>query len=89
MEDDIGLSHFLHPICRQRVDGTSQNCKGHHDANGCVCIDDVIEVVSNSHSGKQHLSSAIFGRGHTGDLAEQIDPTSNPAKKNSFSISDL
>jgi hypothetical protein len=81
VENDIGLGHLFHPVRRKRVDKTAKDGQRGHDSDGLTSGGKPVEVAANGDSSQEKLSRAIFRRGYTGDLPEQVDPAGDPGDR--------
>lgn len=78
VEDDIELGHLLHPVGRQGIDHAGDDGQSSHDTDSVVVGDGVVEVAAHGDSGQKHLGCAVLGRSDTSDLAQEVEPSSEP-----------
>ncbi len=81
VENDIGLGHLFHPVRGKRVDKAAKDGQCSHNSDSLTGGREPVEVAANRDSSQEKLSRAIFRRGYTSNLPEQVDPAGDPGDR--------
>jgi len=74
----VPLRHLLHPVGRQRVDKTGDDGQACHDTDRLAHGGCIGEIGAHRDRSQEKGRSAPFRRSDTGDLTQEVQPSSDP-----------